>query len=124
MSKPVKIVIHLGEDGEGPSVTADGPVELVVLRSGADLQDYQPEDIFKVPALDSATSHKHQVTFLRTVKVVGTPNEPYAPSAVDQQYVGQVFDCVQRHHAELTADHAADTTGASDIADATGAPAQ
>lgn len=111
MSKPIKIVIHLGEDGEGPSVTADGPVELVVLRSGSDLQDYQPEDIFEVPVLNSATSGESQVTFQRTMKVVGAPNEPYAPSAVDQQYVGQVFECVQKHHTELNAQYALDVPG-------------
>lgn len=66
-----RIVVQLDPDGGDPTITADGPVEIVQLRHGKDLQDYDEEDIFRVPcrdlrgAEDEAVGHSWEPTIAK-----------------------------------------------------------
>lgn len=77
-----RIVIQLDADGGNPTVTADSQVEVVFIKQGKDLVDYDDSDMFVIP---------DRLNKGETDLAVG-----HAESAhIDTDWVNQVFTAVQ-----------------------------
>lgn len=76
-----RIVIQLDADGGSPTITADFPVEIVQLRHGKDLADYEDGDIFEVPCRDLKGAMDEAVGHL-------------AAPEIDKDWVDQIFAVV------------------------------
>lgn len=76
-----RIVIELDADGGSPTITSDVPVEIVQLRHGKDLEDYEDDDIFEVPSRDLKGA---------TDEAVGHVTAP----DIDRDWVDQIFAVV------------------------------
>lgn len=96
---PTRVVIHLQPDGQSPIVSSDRPVEVAILRSGLDLEDFEPEDMFTVPVYGSEIAD-------RKVRVAGRIDLHTAIKANERDYVEKVFAAVQEHGRLLEPDAA------------------
>ena len=67
-----KIVIQLDPDGGAPTVTSDEPVEVVILRYGKDLSDYEDHDVFEVPCRDLINRSDEAVGHIESSDVQAT----------------------------------------------------
>lgn len=96
---PTRVVIHLRPDCESPIVSSDRPVEVAILRSGDDLLDYEPEDVFTVPVYGSEKSDLK-------VRVTGRIDQHTAIRKNEREYVQRVFAAVEEHHKLIEPDAA------------------
>lgn len=85
-----RIVIQLDDDGGAPTITADEDLDIVILRQGRDLEDYDDEDIFQVPRRDIVG---------RMEDTVGSQDSP----AIDPDWVTSVFSVVGKREISATA---------------------
>lgn len=89
-SEPVRVLIHLGQDGEGPTVHCSAACDVAIVRSGDDLLDYEESDIFSIPDFNFGAEPIMQSCVGHIDRSVGNP--------ADELYTKLVFQAINQHH--------------------------
>lgn len=92
----VQVLIHLGQDGEGPTVHCSAACDVAIIRSGRDLADYEESDIFSVPIFNSGRG-PGPITQL-CVGHIDRAIDSTVVHPAEKLYTKLVFKAIDQHH--------------------------
>lgn len=105
--EPVQVLIHLGQDGEGPTVYCSAACDVATIRSDGDLENYEESDTFCIPDFNSKSG-------LTTRPCVGHIDRAVNSTVKQQQaeklHTQMVFQVIERHQEINAATNAATQT--------------
>lgn len=91
---PVQVLIHLGQDGEAPTVHCSVACDVATVRSDCDLEDYDESDIFSIPIFYSGSGPDTQLCVGHIDHAV---DRTVGQQQAEQLHIKLVFQAIARH---------------------------